>query len=131
MIVTLWGICAFPVCAITQAMVVTAALKAPNLASTLNISAFNLGNALAAGLSAAALSAGLSLNAIPLLAHAVAVLAAGAALVSLLLGRFGRATINGKIKALRPRQHLTSAAPKAPGLRILFLAKGLGWRAKA
>lgn len=82
MIVTLWGIFAFAVCAITQAMVVTAAREAPNLASTLNISAFNLGNALGASLSAAALSAGLGLNTIPLLAAAMAVLAAVASLVS-------------------------------------------------
>lgn len=52
---------AFAVCAITQAVVIAAAREAPNLASTFNISAFNLGNALGAGLSAAALSAGLSL----------------------------------------------------------------------
>lgn len=82
MIVTLWGIFAFAVCAITQAMVVAAAREAPNLASTLNISAFNLGNALGAGLSAAALSAGVGLDAIPLLAAAVAMLAAVAALFS-------------------------------------------------
>ncbi len=61
---------------------VAAARKAPNLASPLNIRAFNLGNALGAGLSAAALSAGVGLDAIPLLAAAVAVLAAVAALFS-------------------------------------------------
>ena len=74
--VTLWGILAFAVCAITQAMVVEAASAAPNLASTLNISAFNLGNAIGAGLSAAALSAGLGLSALPPLAAGMAALAA-------------------------------------------------------
>ena len=82
MIVTLWGIFAFAVCAITQAMVVTAAREAPNLASTLNISAFNLGNALGAGLSAAALSAGPGLAAIPLLAASIGAVAAAAASVT-------------------------------------------------
>ncbi len=76
-IVTLWGGFAFAVCAITQAMVVEAAKSAPNLASTLNISAFNLGNAFGAGLSAVALSVGgYGLPAIPLLAAGVAGLAA-------------------------------------------------------
>ncbi|MGN7998971.1 MFS transporter [Sphingomonas sp. 22176] len=81
-IVTPWGVVAFAICAITQAMVVAAAREAPNLASTVNISAFNLGNALGAGVSAAALSAGLGLPAIPLLAAAVAGLAVVASLVS-------------------------------------------------
>lgn len=81
-ILTLWGVFAFAVCAITQAMVVAAAHQAPNLASTLNISAFNLGNALGAGFSASALSAGLTLSAIPLLAASVAALAGMAALAS-------------------------------------------------
>ena len=52
-IVTMWGVLAFAVCAITQAIVVEAASSAPNLASRLNISAFNLGNAIGAGMSAA------------------------------------------------------------------------------
>ncbi len=81
-IVTLWGVFAFAVCAITQAMAVEAARTAPNLASTLNISAFNFGNAIGAGLSAAALSAGLGLPAVPLLAAGVAALAATTAAIS-------------------------------------------------
>jgi DHA1 family inner membrane transport protein len=86
-IVTLWGVLAFAVCAITQAMVVEAASAAPNLASTLNISAFNLGNAIGAGLSAAALSAGLGLSAIPLLAAGVGGLAVAMAILLIAVGR--------------------------------------------
>lgn len=86
-IVTLWGVLAFAVCAITQAMVVEAASAAPNLASTLNISAFNLGNAIGAGLSAAVLSAGLGLSAIPLLAAMVAGLAMATAIISIAVRR--------------------------------------------
>lgn len=86
-IVTLWGVLAFAVCAITQAMVVEAASAAPNLASTLNISAFNLGNAIGAGLSAAVLSSGLGLSAIPLLAAMVAGLAMATAIISIAVRR--------------------------------------------
>lgn len=86
-LVTLWGVLAFAVCAITQAMVVEAARTAPSLASTLNISAFNLGNAIGAGLSAAALSAGLGLPTIPVLAAVVAMLAAGAAAICTAVAR--------------------------------------------
>lgn len=86
-LVTLWGVLAFAVCAITQAMVVEAAHAAPSLASTLNISAFNLGNAIGAGLSAAALSAGLGLPTIPVLAAVVAMLAAGAAAICTAVAR--------------------------------------------
>ncbi|MCP3733321.1 MFS transporter [Sphingomonas sp. RP10(2022)] len=91
-IVTLWGILAFAVCAITQAMVVEAASAAPNLASTLNISAFNLGNAIGAGASAAALSAGWGLAAIPLVAASVAALAATVAIIAVVVVKRPRKT---------------------------------------
>lgn len=73
---TLWGVLAFAICAMTQAIVVEAAGSSPNLASTLNISAFNFGNAVGAGLSAAALSYGMGLTNIPLIAAGVALVAA-------------------------------------------------------
>ena len=50
--------------------------SSPNLASTLNITAFNLGNLVGAGLSAAALSYGMGLVDIPLIAAGVALVAA-------------------------------------------------------
>jgi hypothetical protein len=45
-----WGACSFSACAVLQARVVEQAQEGPNLASTLNISAFNLGNAFGAKL---------------------------------------------------------------------------------
>ncbi|MCQ8240805.1 MFS transporter [Rhizosaccharibacter radicis] len=89
-IVTMWGGFAFAVCAITQAMTVDAASRAPNLASTLNISAFNLGNAFGAGLGATALSVGLGLQAIPFLAACVTAMATAVAAPLALMARGAR-----------------------------------------
>ena len=86
---TLWGVFAFAICAMTQGIVVEAAGSSPNLSSTLNISAFNLGNAVGAGLSAAALSYGMGLTNIPLIAAGVALVAALVA-CGLLLRNLGR-----------------------------------------
>lgn len=96
-LLTLWGVFAFAVCAITQAMVVDKAAAAPNLASTLNISAFNLGNAIGAGLSAALLSFGVGLPAVPAVAAVVALLAAGLSLTALLRSRRSLA-VDGKCR---------------------------------
>jgi len=45
----LWGACSFSACAVLQACVVEQAQEGPNLASTLSISTFNLGNTFGAG----------------------------------------------------------------------------------
>ncbi len=45
----MWGACSFSACAVLQACVVEQAQEGPNLASTLSISTFNLGNAFGAG----------------------------------------------------------------------------------
>jgi DHA1 family inner membrane transport protein len=73
--VVVWGVVAFAVCAILQAEAVSRAGDAPNMAATLNIAAFNLGNAIGAGLGAFALMQGLPLADIPALAGFVAFLA--------------------------------------------------------
>ncbi|MFD2238212.1 MFS transporter [Aureimonas populi] len=73
--VVVWGIVAFAVCAILQAEAVARAEAAPNLAATLNIAAFNLGNAMGAGLGAFALTRGLPMAGVPALAGGVAFLA--------------------------------------------------------
>lgn len=70
-----WGIVAFAVCAILQSEAVGRAESAPDLAATLNIAAFNLGNAMGAGLGAFALTRGLPMAGIPALAGGVAFLA--------------------------------------------------------
>ncbi len=56
--VVLWGVLVFAVVAPIQTRVVDAAVGAPNLASTLNQGAFNLGNASGAWIGGAALTAG-------------------------------------------------------------------------
>lgn len=73
--VIVWGVVAFAVCAILQAEAVGRAEAAPNLAATLNIAAFNLGNAMGAGLGSFALTQGLPMAGIPALAGGVAFLA--------------------------------------------------------
>jgi DHA1 family inner membrane transport protein len=74
----LWGMAAFAAAPGLQSRVLDEAADAPALASTLNIAAFNLGNALAAWIGAAALDAGLPVSRLPLLS-------AGLAAVALLL----------------------------------------------
>ncbi|GAB3267678.1 MFS transporter [Chitinimonas naiadis] len=64
----LWGAIAFGACTPLQARVVSQAGSASSLASTLNISAFNLGNALGAWLGGAAISQGTALRHLPLIA---------------------------------------------------------------
>jgi DHA1 family inner membrane transport protein len=76
--VGLWGAAAFATAPGLQSRVLDEADDAPALGSTLNIAAFNLGNAFAAWLGAGALQAGVPLSALPLLS-------AGLALASLAL----------------------------------------------
>lgn len=70
-----WGIAAFATVPPLQMRVVEKATAAPNLASTLNIGAFNLGNAGGAWLGGMAISHGLGLDALPWVAAAVSVAA--------------------------------------------------------
>ena len=69
--VVVWGMVSFAAGTPLQARVVSQAGDAPSLASTLNIGAFNLGNAIGAWLGGAVITAGWSLQAIPLVAAAV------------------------------------------------------------
>ncbi len=73
----LWGMAAFATAPGLQSRVLGEASDAPALASTLNIAAFNLGNAGAAWLGAEALRAGLSLAHLPLLSAGLALAALG------------------------------------------------------
>ncbi len=70
--VIVWGAVQFACGAPLQVRVVDAAAGAPNLASTLNQSAFNLGNATGAGIGAAALAAGMPYGDLPFVASALA-----------------------------------------------------------
>ncbi len=80
--VLLWGAVSFSPGAALQTRVVDHALEAPNLASTLNQSAFNLGNAAGAWAGGAALTLGASYDRLPWLAAGFASVALLLALVS-------------------------------------------------
>ncbi|QTO47920.1 MFS transporter [Burkholderia latens] len=69
--VFVWGIAAFATVPPLQARVVEKAASAPHLASTLNIGAFNVGNAAGAWLGGVALAHGFALDALPWVAVAV------------------------------------------------------------
>ena len=69
-----WGALAFMLVSPLQIWVLDAATDAPNLASTLNQGAFNLGNATGAWLGGIALTAGAGYSWLPLLGAAVAAL---------------------------------------------------------
>lgn len=73
----LWGMTAFATAPGLQSRVLNEASEAPALASTLNIAAFNLGNAGAAWLGAEAIRAGLGLAQLPLLSAGIALAALG------------------------------------------------------
>ncbi|WP_225769419.1 MFS transporter [Inquilinus sp. Marseille-Q2685] len=78
----LWGVVQFSLGAPLQTRVVDQAHEAPNLASTLNQGAFNLGNAAGAWLGGAAITAGMPYGQIPYLGAAVAVAGLGVAVLS-------------------------------------------------
>jgi len=69
-----WGIASFALVPPLQALVVQEAKAAPNLASAMNIGAFNLGNAAGAVLGAAIINSGLSLSYVPLAGAGTAIL---------------------------------------------------------
>ncbi|WP_286915976.1 MULTISPECIES: MFS transporter [Pseudomonas] len=71
----LWAAAAFAAVPALQINVVTFGKSAPNLVSTLNISAFNVGNALGAWFGGAVIAGGLGLTSVPLAAAVLAVLA--------------------------------------------------------
>lgn len=78
-----WGFLFFAPCVPLQARVVREAKEGPNLASTLNQSAFNVGNALGPSLGAAALSFGFGYLWLPLLGASLALAGAGVAIVAM------------------------------------------------
>jgi DHA1 family inner membrane transport protein len=79
MVVFVWAMAAFGLVPGLQSRVVDKARHAPNLASTLNIAAFNLGNAGGAFLGGVTIDQGFGLTAVPLAAATVAFLGFAAA----------------------------------------------------
>jgi MFS transporter, DHA1 family, inner membrane transport protein len=91
----LWGFLFLAPCVPLQTRVVRKAFDGPNLASTLNQSAFNVGNALGPTLGAAALSLGFNYRDLPWIGAAFALLCAAIAVLSRMLdeGEVGAAEI--------------------------------------
>lgn len=85
-LVFLWGIASFALVPPLQVRVMTAAADAPNLASSVNIGAFNLGNAIGAALGGAVIAAGLGYPAVALAGAA----ASSLGLLAILLARRDR-----------------------------------------
>jgi MFS transporter, DHA1 family, inner membrane transport protein len=85
-----WGILAFAIVPPLQMLIVDRASHAPNLASTLNQGAFNLGNAGGAWLGGIAISAGAPLTSLPWLGVAMACAAFALTLVSAQIDRRAR-----------------------------------------
>jgi MFS transporter, DHA1 family, inner membrane transport protein len=85
--VFVWGIAAFATVPPLQMRVVQQAGDGPNLASTLNIAAFNLGNAIGAMIGGIVIGAGMSLSAVSLAGATVAATGLVVTLISGLLER--------------------------------------------
>ncbi|SDX84717.1 MFS transporter, DHA1 family, arabinose polymer transporter [Collimonas sp. OK242] len=83
----IWGVLAFAIVPPLQMLVVERASAAPNLASTLNQGAFNLGNASGAWFGGMAISAGFQLTTLPYVGVMVVVLALGLTLWSAAIER--------------------------------------------
>lgn len=86
-LIFLWGVASFALVPPLQMRVMAAASDAPNLASAVNIGAFNLGNALGAALGGAVIGAGLGFPAVALAGAGAS--AAGLALLILLRQPYG------------------------------------------
>ena len=81
-LIFLWGVASFALVPPLQLRVMTAAADAPNLASAVNIGAFNLGNAIGAALGGAVIAAGFGFPAVSLAGAATSALGLLAVLAS-------------------------------------------------
>lgn len=80
-LVFLWGIASFALVPPLQVRVMAAASDAPNLASSMNIGAFNLGNAIGAAVGGAVIAGGLGYPAVALAGALAAALGLGLVLI--------------------------------------------------
>ncbi|WP_271299780.1 MFS transporter [Sphingomonas sp. CV7422] len=99
--ILVWGIASFATVPPLQMQVMAAAGEAPNLASAMNIGAFNLGNAIGAALGGGVIAAGLGLPAVALAGAATAAAALALLLVAARqpLGRAGARLTRGTTDA--------------------------------
>jgi DHA1 family inner membrane transport protein len=81
-LIFLWGVASFALVPPLQLRVMTAAADAPNLASSMNIGAFNLGNAIGAALGGGVIAAGLGYPAVALAGAATSALGLAAVLLA-------------------------------------------------
>ena len=81
-LIFLWGVASFALVPPLQVRVMTAAADAPNLASAVNIGAFNLGNAIGAALGGGVIAAGLGYRAVALAGAVAAIIGLGAVLAA-------------------------------------------------
>lgn len=81
-LVFLWGVASFALVPPLQVRVMTAAADAPNLASSVNIGAFNLGNAFGAALGGGVIAAGLGYPAVALAGAATSAIGLAAVLLA-------------------------------------------------
>jgi DHA1 family inner membrane transport protein len=82
-LVFLWGVASFALVPPLQVRVMAAAAEAPNLASSMNIGAFNLGNAIGAALGGGVIAAGLGYPAVSLAGALTSALGLGAVLLAM------------------------------------------------
>jgi DHA1 family inner membrane transport protein len=82
-----WGVTAFALCPILQLMIIDQAHEAPNMGSTLNQSAFNLGNATGAWIGGLVVGSGVQLTELPWTGAALAMLTLLTALFYIYLQR--------------------------------------------
>ncbi len=90
----LWGTFAFALCPILQLLIIDQAHEAPNLGSTLNQSAFNLGNAAGAWIGGLVVASGADLSDLPWTGALVSGLTVLTALLFIYLQRRGAAAVN-------------------------------------
>ncbi|WP_449394417.1 MFS transporter [Devosia riboflavina] len=81
-IIFLWGVASFALVPPLQVRVMSAAVDAPNLASSVNIGAFNLGNAIGAALGGAVIASGLGYPAVALAGAATSAIGLVAVLIA-------------------------------------------------
>lgn len=86
-LLVIWGVLAFALVPLLQLRVVDTAASAPNLASTLNQGAFNLGNAAGAWIGAVAITHGIAYGDLPFVSVGLSILALLASLLSAALDR--------------------------------------------
>lgn len=86
-LIFLWGIASFALVPPLQVRVMSAAADAPNLASSVNIGAFNLGNAIGAALGGGVIAAGLGYPAVSLAGAATSLIGLAAVLFTTMRSR--------------------------------------------